>query len=270
MTLQIASINSGSNGNCYYVGNLSDAVLVDVGLPAAMIERRMKQMGLDIKKVKALFISHEHTDHIKGLSTLAHRHFIPIYITHKTARGIKLIKHLSKDFTKDIPIEIGTLTITPFLKQHDAIDAHSFIIEANNVCVGVLTDIGEVCNDVKKYFSKCNAVFLETNYDDDMLQNGKYSEFLKKRITGSKGHLSNKQALELCKNYSSPNLSLLILSHISKENNSTELVKNLFESNFNKIQIQIASRYEPTPIFEITEFGSSVFINNKPEQKTLF
>jgi phosphoribosyl 1,2-cyclic phosphodiesterase len=269
LSVQIASINSGSNGNCYYVGNSVEAILVDVGLPAAMIETRMKSIGLDIKKVKAIFISHEHTDHIKGLSTLAHRHYIPIYITPKTASKLKLIKHLSRAFFNEQPIQVGNLTVTAFAKKHDAIDPYSFIITHQNICIGVFTDIGYVCDNLINYFGKCNAVFLEANYDDEMLANGKYSAFLKQRIAGDLGHLSNTQALDLFVQHKKEDLSLLILSHISKENNSITLLKDLFEQRKGNTQIEIATRYNATKVFEIgnTEHKSPVFT---PSQLSLF
>ena len=113
MSLFITSLNSGSNGNCYYVGNDNDAVLIDVGISCRETERRMKKLDLSIKKVKAIFISHEHGDHIKGVSVLANKYSLPVYITEATAkRGPILIKHLSKTFKANKPIAVGELTVT--------------------------------------------------------------------------------------------------------------------------------------------------------------
>ncbi len=256
MSLQIASINSGSNGNCYYVGNATNAVLIDIGIAARNVEKRMKQIGLDIKKVKAIFISHEHGDHISGLSTLAHRHSLPIYITDATARNIKLIKHLSKPFAANNSIEIGNLIVTPFSKQHDAADPHSFNISYNNITVGVYTDIGTVCNNLIYYFKQCHAAFLEANYDDEMLENGSYPLHLKKRISGNEGHLSNQQAVDLFIQHRSPNLSHLILSHLSKENNTPQLAKDLFEQHTTNTKIIVADRYCASEVFTITTENS--------------
>lgn len=271
MSLQIASINSGSNGNCYYVGNNNEAVLIDVGISCRETEIRMKKMGLDIKKVKAVFVSHEHTDHIKGVATLAHKYHIPIYITNETAKEIKLIKHLSKSFTEHISIYIGELSITPFSKQHDAADPYSFIVSYNNITVGVFTDIGVVCENLKKYFKQCNAAFLEANYDDEMLDNGGYPQHLKNRIKSNVGHLSNKQALELFVNYQSNQLSHLLLSHLSKDNNSPKLVTELFEANTKETKIIIASRYAATDVFTISN-DKNITPKEliKPKQMVLF
>ena len=254
MALYITSLNSGSNGNCYYVGNDTEAVLVDVGLSCRETEKRMLNVGLDIKKVKAIFISHEHGDHIKGVSVLANKYNLPVYITAKTAsNGPRLISHISKVFVADSSIAIGSLQITAFTKHHDAIDPHSFIIQSFGVTVGVLTDIGKVCDEVIKYFSKCDAVFLESNYDEDMLENGRYPIHLKNRIRGGYGHLSNKEALNLFIKHRSPTLSHLLLSHLSKENNSPEMAAELFEQHANGTKIIVASRYQSTEVFAIKE-----------------
>jgi phosphoribosyl 1,2-cyclic phosphodiesterase len=273
MSLQIASINSGSNGNCYYVGNDTDAVLVDVGLSCREVEKRMKQIGLDIKKLKAIFISHEHGDHIKGVANLAHKHHLPIYITQPTAKNIQLIRHLSRYFTTSETITIGSLVVKPFLKHHDAADPHSFTITYNNISVGVYTDIGTVCDNLIEHFKQCNAAFLEANYDDDMLENGSYPWHLKERIRGSVGHLSNKQALNLFVQHRSSNLSHLILSHLSKENNTPQLAKDLFEAHSTHTQICIADRYSAGEVFTIGANQTPTATKNivsKPRQMALF
>lgn len=254
MSLFICSLNSGSNGNCYYVGNDAEAVLVDVGISCREVEKRMNHVGLNIKKVKAIFISHEHGDHIKGVTTLANKYSLPVYITTSTAKyGPRLISHLSKTFAADEAIAIGNLSIVPFKKYHDGIDPHSFVIKHNNIAVGVFTDIGKVCDKTIEYFTHCHAVFLETNYDDKMLEAGRYPIHLKNRIRGGEGHLSNKEALDLVKKYKSEKLSHLLLSHLSKENNDEELVKNLFINETENIKITVASRYEATEVFSIGE-----------------
>jgi len=261
MSLQIASLNSGSNGNCYYIGNSKDAILVDIGLSLRETETRMKQLNLSVEKLRAIFISHEHTDHIKGLSTFANKYKIPIYITPETAKGgPKLIRHLSKTFQDNQPNYIGqenypalemTLMVTSFFKEHDAADTHSFIISYQGIHVGVITDIGIACNNVTHYFQQCHAAFLESNYDEVLLKNGRYSQPLKERISNGKGHISNRQALDLFKNYRPKNMSHLLLSHLSKENNSPELALQNFLPHANETTILVASRYEPSPLIEI-------------------
>ena len=273
MALYFTSLNSGSNGNCYYVGTKTDAVLIDVGLSCRETEKRMKQLGLSMKTVKAIFVSHEHGDHIKGVSTLANKYSLPVYITAKTAKhGPRLISHLTKSFVANKSISVSDLIITPFVKCHDASDPHSFIISCNGITIGVLTDIGNVCKEVIHYFKQCHAVFLEANYDEIMLENGKYPVQLKNRIRGGEGHLSNKEALELFVTHRSPALSHLLLSHLSKENNSPEMVEELFQQHANGTHIIIASRYQATPVYSIAGYGFNAdeSVITKPVQLGLF
>src|SRR5215218_4005239 len=199
MSLYITSLNSGSNGNCYYVGNNHEAILVDVGISCREVERRMKRLDLGMDKVKAIFVSHEHTDHIKGIPVLSRRHKLPVYITDPCRQYGKL--HLDdqhiRSFRPHEAVQVGSLTITAFPKFHDASDPYSFIVSCNKVSVGVFTDIGHPCDQVIGYFKQCHAAFLEANYDEEMLENGRYPYYLKQRIRGDRGHLSNKQALDL-------------------------------------------------------------------------
>ena len=253
MSLQIASLNSGSNANCYYIGNGKDAVLIDAGLSCRETEKRMKRLGLDIRSVKGIFISHEHDDHIAGLPVLSKKHRIPVYITNNTLHNCRfeIKKELVYSFAHTQPVSIGELSIIPFLKSHDAKDPHSFIISGNAVHVGVITDIGYACKHVIKHFKLCDAVFLESNYCEQMLADGSYPVNLKRRISSRKGHLSNDQALELFLNHRPNNLQLLILSHLSQNNNHPEIVNKMFSENSGGVKIVVASRYKETELFSI-------------------
>ncbi len=266
MSLSIASLNSGSNANCYYIANKNEAVLIDAGLSLRETEKRMAQLGLAMEKVKAIFISHEHSDHITGLPAISKKYQIPVYITEATYKNCNLPvqEHLLTDFEGATPIAIDGLTVTPFRKHHDAADPYSFIISSNGVNAGVITDIGFACKQVLKYFSQCDAVFLEANYCDDMLGNGNYPYYLKQRISGDNGHLSNTQALELFLNYKSPDLQLLILSHLSKNNNSPETAAQLFVPHAGNTKIVVASRYEASAVFYVE--GKSIVPPMKKKQ----
>jgi phosphoribosyl 1,2-cyclic phosphodiesterase len=259
MSLFISSLNSGSNGNCYYIGNETEAVLIDAGISCRETEKRMKRLGLNMKKVKAIFISHEHNDHIKGLITLSKKYQLPVYITegtHKQAR-IRLEKNLIFRFRADESIKIGDLLITPFSKFHDAGDPHSFTISSHTVTIGVFTDLGRACTQLVRHFKKCHAAFLEANYDEEMLMNGDYPYHLKKRITNGHGHLSNTESLELFRKHRPSFMSHLILSHLSENNNDPVLVKALFSSYSKGTEIVIASRYEETQVYYISDNGTA-------------
>jgi len=253
MALSIASLNSGSNGNCYYIGNDKEAILVDVGISCREIEKRMSQLGLSLKKVKAVFISHEHTDHIKGLPVFAKKYQLPVYITEATLlhSGQTIEKHLVFSFPPNQPIEIGNLSIAAFPKHHDASDPYSFTISYNQINIGVFTDIGTPCENLVKHFKQCHAAFLEANYDDEMLDTGGYPYHLKKRIRGGMGHLSNKQALELFTMHRPAHMSHLFLSHLSKNNNCPKLVQQLLNEHANGVQMIVASRDEASAVYSI-------------------
>lgn len=266
MALFITSLNSGSNGNCYYVANDTEAVLVDAGISCRETEKRMGLLNLSMNKVKAIFISHEHTDHIKGVESIAEKYSLPVYISNDTARRGRLHfkKQLINYFTGYEPVRIGDLSITAFPKLHDAADPHSFIISGNGITVGIFTDIGACCNHVTTHFSQCHAAFLEANYDEAMLEEGRYPLFLKNRIRGGNGHLSNAQALEIFITHRPSFMTHLLLAHLSKDNNNPQLVQQLFSDHANGIQIMIASREEQTPVFIIRAEDKKMIIKNRP------
>jgi phosphoribosyl 1,2-cyclic phosphodiesterase len=260
MPLYIASLNSGSNANCYYIGDSQHGVLVDAGLSCRETEKRMQRLELSMDKVKALFVSHEHTDHITGVPGISKKYQLPVYITETTLKcsNMHIEQHLIRSFKHAIPEKIGELSVTAFRKSHDAGDPHSFLISAYGINVGVITDIGFACQEVIKHFGKCHAAFLESNYCDEMLLNGSYPYHLKRRISGEQGHLSNAQALDLFRQHKGNNLGLLILSHLSKNNNKPELVESLFKQHAGNTKIVVASRYEPTALF---------CVENNPQQE---
>ncbi|PSL44813.1 phosphoribosyl 1,2-cyclic phosphodiesterase [Chitinophaga niastensis] len=253
MSLFITSLNSGSNGNCYYIGNDNEAVLVDAGISCRETEKRMSRLGLTMSKVKAIFISHEHIDHIRGVTVLAKKYQLPVYITPDTLAhgGLTINAQQVISFTPYEPVQIGSLSVTAFPKIHDASEPHSFIVAGNEIKIGVFTDIGAPCEHVIRHFQQCHAAFLEANYDEEMLDKGRYPYYLKNRIRGGQGHLSNKQALEIFTTYRPAFMSHLLLSHLSKDNNSPALVQELFDQHANGTRIIVASRFEETAVFNI-------------------
>ena len=194
--LSIASLNSGSNGNCYYIGNEHDAVLIDAGLSGRETDMRMKRLELNPKNLRGVFITHEHSDHIKGLRKKKKKYKIPVYITSKTLEygRLKIKDPLLKNFDPFVPVVIGGLSIVAVPKFHDACDPHNFVVSSNHVNVGIFTDTGSPCKNLIHHFKQCHAAFLESNYDEIMLEQGSYPYALKNRIRGGRGHLSNKQA----------------------------------------------------------------------------
>ncbi len=253
MSLSFASLNSGSNGNCYYIGNKEEAVFIDAGISCRETESRMKKLGLNMALVKAIFITHEHSDHILGVNQLVSKYKIPVYVTQPTLKeaGFWKIRKFVFHFTSEKPILIGGLRVTPFLKKHDAVDPYSFMISAGKTNIGVFTDIGQTCDQLIYYFKQCHVAFLESNYDEEMLEKGRYPFFLKNRIRGGNGHLSNRQALDLYIRHRPSFMTHLLLSHLSKENNRPELVESLFSAITSETQIIIASRDQESELYQI-------------------
>ncbi|HZY81536.1 MAG TPA: MBL fold metallo-hydrolase [Cyclobacteriaceae bacterium] len=255
MSLFVASLNSGSNGNCYYLASQESAVIVDTGLSCRETEKRLKRLGRSLKSVKGVFITHEHGDHIHGLPGITRKFRIPVYISPGTIAEsrMEIDRSLIHGIPSHEPITVGDIQVTAFLKSHDARDPHSFVVSRNGVRVGVFTDIGHACENVIHYFNQCHAVFLESNYDEDLLEQGSYPFHLKQRIKSDKGHLSNRQALDLFINHRAPYLSHLFLSHLSEDNNHPRLVQNFFAKDAGHTEIIVAGRKKETRLYHIRD-----------------
>ena len=272
MALQIASLNSGSNGNAYYIGNQTDAILVDAGLSCRETEKRMLSLGLAIQKVKAVFISHEHSDHIKGLEILSKKYSLPVYISRGTYQNSRLNLDSARLQWLDAanPVNIAGLSVQAFGKKHDAADPYSFTIQHSNTTVGVFTDIGICCDNLIQHFKKCHAAFLESNYDEEMLEKGRYPYVLKQRIRGGHGHLSNKQALDIFIKHRPAFMTHLLLSHLSRDNNDPQLALDMFKPYAKQTKVVVASRYEASELFFVSNSSSKNMVQARPMQMTLF
>lgn len=270
MSLFIASLNSGSNGNCYYIGTQEEAVLVDGGISCRETEKRLKRLGLNARKIKAIFVTHEHGDHIHGVANLSKKFKLPVYITERTLQNgnVRLVPELVNPFQAHQKITLGNLIITPFPKFHDAADPHSFLITHEQVTVGVFTDIGAVCEHVIHHFSQCHAAFLESNYDEAMLEHGRYPYALKNRIRNGHGHLSNHQAAELFIRHRPSFMTHLILSHLSRNNNKPTIVETLFRKIAGETKIVIASRQKESRLFHIRHLGDITEKKKAPDERS--
>ena len=251
--LEICAIASGSNGNCYYIGNKSDAVLIDAGISGKQILLRMSERNLNPSKIKALFITHEHGDHMRGARGISKKLQIPVFVTAKTFNGAyrNLRPDYPRYFTPGEEIKIGEFAIHTFLKNHDASEPCSFRVQYKNKNVGVFTDIGEACDNVTSHLQKCDGLFLESNYDEKMLWEGSYPWFLKKRVGSNVGHLSNDQTFSLLNEFAGENLKCVFLSHISKENNTPEIAFQAMQNLSSKFDIKLTSRYEAGEVYQL-------------------
>jgi phosphoribosyl 1,2-cyclic phosphodiesterase len=256
--MNIASIASGSNGNCYYIENDDDAVLIDAGVSTKQIVSRIANLGLKLDKIRGVFVTHEHIDHIRGLPVLTKKYQLPVYITQNTylASSLQLKDSLLNFFDPSKMIPIGKLHVNPFLKNHDAAEPCSFTVSCGKKNVAVMTDIGVKCPNVISHLKDADAAFLESNYDDHMLATGPYPAHVKARISSDFGHLSNTQAAVLALEHASPRLKHVILSHLSGNNNTPELALHTFnyfikgrkDLNINAI---LASRHKESNLIRL-------------------
>jgi phosphoribosyl 1,2-cyclic phosphodiesterase len=256
--IEICALASGSNGNCYYVGNEFDAILIDAGITCKQIMCRMQEKHLDPKRVRAVFISHEHSDHVRGIRVLGKKLDIPAYLTKSTFNSLYYTNQPDaiRFFEPGESVEVDSFTIHPFLKNHDATQPTSFRIESMGLSIGVLTDIGTPCANVITHLNLCNALFLETNYDDKMLWEGAYPYYLKKRIGSEVGHLSNKQAFDLLNEHAGNELQCVFLSHLSAENNTPQKAFEEIMPLSGRFMIKLTSRHEPGEVYQLNGLSS--------------
>lgn len=251
-TMKYCALASGSNGNCYYIADGEDAVLIDVGINAKHVELRMTNAGICPTTIKAIFITHEHTDHIRGLAVFCKKHQVPVYITKGSYCGSKLQlpEHLIHVIRQNEQMDIGKLRVYGIPKYHDAKEPCSFLVSNGKINIAVLTDIGRVCDNVKHVIQRADVLLLEANYDKKMLDSGHYPFFLKNRIANGWGHLSNHLALQAFSEYRTPRLRHLILGHLSEKNNNAETVLEVFASHCEDIELSVATRYRETAVFD--------------------
>jgi phosphoribosyl 1,2-cyclic phosphodiesterase len=251
--IEICALASGSNGNSYYIGNQDEAILVDAGISARQLLHRMQSRGLDHRKIRAVFLSHEHSDHSRGVQVLSKRLGINIWISKHTYYALPetFRPQWVRFFEPGETIQVGAFNIYTFLKNHDGVEPSSFRIEYDETSIGVFTDIGEPCDKVIDALKKCHAVFIESNYDEKMLWEGSYPWPLKKRVASAVGHLSNRQALELLQQHAPPILKCIFLSHLSQQNNTPPLALSTFEPLWNSFDVKLTSRFEASEVYKM-------------------
>ena len=192
--MEFCALASGSSGNCFFVKEGNDSILVDAGISAKRIVKELEKIKQKPESIKALFVTHEHIDHIRGIDVFSRNHKIPVYATKKTADFLSVNDDFLNIIRNNESIKIGKLNIQAFQKSHDGVDPVSYVMESKDKILPVITDIGFACKNVIEHVSCADSVILESNHDIEMLKNGPYPSFLKHRILSEKGHLSNYDA----------------------------------------------------------------------------
>ena len=228
--MRLCSIASGSSGNCIYVGSECAHVLVDIGISGKKMETGLNSLELTGKDIDGILITHEHSDHIKGLGVIARRYGIPIYATGGTVDAMirsgslgKIPEGIFHEIREDEPFLIKDLKVKPFTISHDAVQPVGYRLECGTHSVGIATDLGKYNDYIIENLQDLDALLLEANHDIRMLQVGKYPYYLKQRILGDRGHLSNENAGRLLCRLLHDNMKAIFLGHLSRENNYEEL-----------------------------------------------
>ncbi|MBQ6230102.1 MAG: MBL fold metallo-hydrolase [Eubacterium sp.] len=265
--MKLMNIASGSSGNVTFVGTENTAVLVDAGISMKKIEEGLNSIDMSARDLDAIVITHEHTDHIKGLGVLSRKYGIPIYATAGTIKGIGEISSVGRidnglynQISSDIPFQVGDLTIEPHSIWHDAYEPVCYSITDGKSKAAIATDLGDFNDYLVKCLSDSDMLLIEANHDVRMLEAGPYPYDLKKRILGQKGHLSNETSGRFIKKLLNDHIETIILGHLSKENNIPELAyeavkyelsDNQYSSDVNDFDLHIAMRDRPDRLYEI-------------------
>jgi len=236
--MRFSSIGSGSKGNSTIVEYDDTIILVYCGFSLKETEKRLSIVGIAPSKINAILVTHEHSDHIRGVSSLAKKYKIPVMATAGTSKFLRNSSALNLtciDTQSDFHVE--NLTVTPVLVPHDAREPVQFIIRGGLLTFGILTDVGAITEHIIELYKRCDGLMIESNHDKDMLLNGSYPRSLKDRVGSNWGHLNNKQMLYFLKNIELEQLQELVIGHISENNNSVLLV----EETISEISKQLSS-----------------------------
>ena len=228
--MRLCSIASGSSGNCIYVGSDSTHLLIDTGISKKRIDEGLKELEIKGDEIDGILITHEHSDHIQGLGVFSRKYEVPVYATPGTIDGIlsysglgRLPDGLLHQIHTDEPFVLGDITVNPFVISHDANEPSGYRMECGGKSVAVATDLGKYDDYTVEHLKNLDAVLLEANHDIHMLEVGGYPYYLKQRILGEKGHLSNELSGQLLCDILHDNLKHIVLGHLSKENNYARL-----------------------------------------------
>lgn len=261
--LKFCSLYSGSSGNSLFVETPTTKLLIDAGESSKKIENALNNLNIDASNIDGILVTHEHSDHIKGLGTFAKKFNIPVYANKETWDAMpeitqKIEPSCQHNFIPYEKFDIGDFKILPFQIPHDAANPCGFNLFYGNQKISIATDLGHMDTKLIKYLEESEFVLLEANYDPNILKCSKYPYTLKQRIAGPNGHLSNEMAGKTISYLLKSGLSKVMLGHLSKENNFPELayqtvVDELCNNNFdeNKISISVANRHMPSNIVNI-------------------
>ena len=256
--MEIASLASGSSGNCFFVSQNNQAILVDAGISSKKIHESLSQINQDPQAIKGVFITHEHSDHIKGVDVFARKYHVPIFATKKTIQNSFICsdESLINEIKNNESFLFAGFLVQAFSKSHKAADPVSFSISNKKKNLSIITDAGKACKNIASQIASSDFLCLESNHDPKMLQNGPYPYFLKQWIKSDTGHLSNLQASLAVLEHADKKLKHVLLSHLSESNNTPNLAfktfKNIIKERSDLFpEVSISPRHLPTSLFKI-------------------
>jgi phosphoribosyl 1,2-cyclic phosphodiesterase len=255
--MKLISLQSGSNGNCIYVEADGVRLLFDAGISGSRAQQRLAGHGRDIGRVDGLIVSHNHRDHACSMGIFHRKFGTPVYVTKRTFAAAGTAMRLGgltdvREFTAGATLDFGSLRVETIRTPHDSVDGVAFVVDDGRSRLGILTDLGHVFVGLQDVVGSLDAVLVESNYDPAMLACGPYPPFLKDRIAGHGGHLSNREAAVLLKSVSRRQLQWACLGHLSEQNNTPELALDTHRRVLGKrLPLVVASRYHAGHVLEV-------------------
>lgn len=258
--MEFCNLASGSRGNCSVISTKKVNIMIDNGLNLRTLTERARLANIDIGKIDAILITHEHSDHVKGIEAFCKKYSVPVYCHRESKEYIDpMIYHYIIDRDMDAPFELGDLTITPFRLPHDSNYNLGFKIAQGKSIISIATDLGYVSEGTLEKLKDSDLIMLESNHDIDMLREGAYPFILKQRILGKNGHLSNDDCANTIVKLAKNGTKKFLLAHLSQDNNTPEVAfdcvaKNLENNYFTEgkdVFVDVASQYKSTRKFTI-------------------
>ncbi len=269
--VKFISISSGSCGNCYYLQHEGYGLIIDVGISHRAFRRAFSNYGLSIASIKSILLTHDHTDHVKSVGVLSRDFRIPVYTSAEVHDSVMRNHFVSKKIPLDLqkvverhkPFQLGPFSVEQFAVPHDSADNNGYIIRVDGKCFVLITDVGHFTDEMPAIVHEATHLIIESNYDEQMLLGGRYPQRLKNRISGGRGHISNRQTADfLAENLDKEKISRVWLCHLSAENNKPELAyrtcaERLAESGYvlegenADFTLQPLPRKTPTLLMEI-------------------
>lgn len=254
--LRFSLLGSGSSGNAILVASPTSKILIDNGLSFRQLEKRAAAVGESVDDVDAVFITHEHGDHVKGVGIFARKMNVPVYLTPSTFHSLpKSVGDLPgvNLFEAGEDVQVNGFTLKSFSVSHDAADPVSYVVRYGDYQLGLATDLGHVSNLVRQRLQGSHALILESNYCPKMLQQSSYPLAIRQRIRSNYGHLSNSDMNSLLSDLLHDDLQVVVVVHVSQENNTEELVHRMASGvlKSHDAELVIASQDAPTPVYQL-------------------